>query len=130
MFQLPIRRVMQFVVMIVALVSIPDVCQAGSITMNDTKHNFSTQNTKWRLKITTYDNAYQQHTYTMSGTPTTPPYTYVGSTFNGYYTDYQWKCTNTYIFGGENVGSAWVESSVDGGVTWTDAGAAIGAISN
>ncbi len=130
MFQLSIRPVMKTLLLLLCLVSISSVCQAGSITMNDTKHYFNTNNVKWRLKIKTHDSNYQQHTYTMTGTPTTPPYAYVGSTFNGYYTDYEWKCTNTYIFGGETVDSATSELSTDDGVTWTNAQAATGTISN
>lgn len=126
MFQLPIRRVMQTVLLLLSLVSISSVCQADSIKFNDWKSN-ATPDSVYRLKIQTRDANLKIRTYIFEhtpGSPGSPVYEYMGPVSNGYYTLYYWKCTDNYIFGDQIVVDAWAENQVNGFGEWYYAGQA------
>ena len=118
MFQLPIRRVMQFVVMIVALVSISSVCRADQLTLNDTKYNYTLE-TEYRLVVEVWDDVAQElviiYHYT---TPQDTVYAYTGSDSNEYYTIYIWHSDFSTTYVNMTVSQVWVESQVNGFGDW------------
>ncbi len=114
MFQLPILRVMQAVVMLVALVSISSVCRAETVTVDDWKYNY-TLDTEFRLVVETWDGT--QLLYHVYGGQF--EYEYEGyDDSNEYYTIYKWHNANIHNIPNEAISQAWVESRVNGFGDW------------
>ncbi len=124
MFQLPIRRVMQVVIMLMSLVSISDVCQAEKVTMNDWKFNYSEQN-EYRVMIEVWDdnlNVLRVYTCDDSVIANTTEYTYIGTQSTDYGIMHRWHDTRVHTYGGCTISQVWAESRIIGTEYWYSEG--------
>ena len=109
MFQFSLRSVVRIMLLLVSLVSLCAVCDAGKIVMNDTRYD-SNSTTQWRLAIWTAEDGMTPIIHEDAGT-------YKVYTSQGVYQEsylYWWTCSQAIVIPNKTVMNVVVEGHVPG----------------